>query len=263
MSEPARKEVSPHQGGEIVQANDSLLDAILRIANDASVDLDRFERLVSMHERLSAQRAKAAFTQALAELQPQLPVIDEKGGIKNNSGVVQSTYATYEDINDAIRPLLARAGFTLSFRPGVAPDGKVTVTGVLRHRDGHEDEATITLPHDPSDNKNTVQAVGSSLSYGKRYAVIALLNITSRARADRDDDGHGAGLSEVAQRAITEINMADDLDTLRKWKNEKFDGVMKMVSQEEGREIVALYNRRSKAFRSAQSGAGQQTAGDR
>jgi hypothetical protein len=44
------------------------------------------------------------------------------------------------------------------------------------------------LPVDLSGKKNPVQAVGSSVSYGKRYAIEALLNLTSRGQ---DDDSRG------------------------------------------------------------------------
>lgn len=230
---------------------ETIMQVISRAAADPNTDVDKLERLMGMYERIQAQAAKVAFNRALAQLQPKLPVIDERGGIKNNSGEVQSTYARWEDINDAIKPLLSESGFALSFRTGVAQDGKITVTGILSHDEGHQEETTITLPHDSSGSKNSVQAVGSSTSYGKRYTAISLLNITSRAPQDRDDDGKRGGLGAVAQNAITEINMAETLDALRAWKAKSYDGVSKMVEPSELREIVALYNRRSKSFRAA------------
>jgi len=247
MSE-ARQAVTPVQEREIATAEPTaLIDVIARAVADPSTDVEKMERLLAMHERITAQRAKVAYTQALADLQPELPVIDEKGAIRDRADKVQSTYARWEDINDAIRPLLHAHGFALSFRPGVANDGQPTVTAVLRHREGHEEEATVKLPIDSSGSKNNVQGVGSSLSYGKRYSAIAILNLTSRAPEDRDDDGRAAGRSQVAQHAITEINMAEGLDALRAWRRDKFDGVSKMVTPEELKEIVALWNRRLKA----------------
>lgn len=170
----------------------SLMAVIARAANDPNTDVDKLERLMGLYERMTAQSAKATFTANLAAMQPRLPVINERGAISTDRGkTVQSTYAKWEDINDAIRPLLSEYGFALSFRI-CRSDALVSVTGVLSHRDGHSDETTIDLPADASGSKNAVQAVGSSVSYGKRYAAIALLNITSRAPQDRDDDGHSA-----------------------------------------------------------------------
>lgn len=229
----------------------SLLAVISQAATNPAIDVDKLERLMGLYERITDRGAREAYYAALAEMQPELPVIDENGGIKNNAGVVQSTYAKWEDINDAIRPILHKYGFALSFRPGRDPQGLVTVTGVLSHRQGHSEEATFTLPVDSSGNKNGVQALGSSMSYGQRYTAKALLNITSRHRDDRDDNGQSAGLSQVAQRAVSDINLAEGADELRAWKNTHYDGVSKIVNPGELRQIIDLYNRRLRACKQA------------
>lgn len=175
----------------------AIIQVIERAALNPNVDIDKMERLLAMQERVMERNAKAAFTSSLAEMQPLLPVIDERGKISTDKGkTVQSTYAKWEDINEAIRPLLASHGFALSFRVN-RTDAIVAVTGVLSHREGHSEETTIDLSVDSSGNKNGVQAVGSSISYGKRYAAISLLNITSRAPQDRDDDGNAAGRGDL------------------------------------------------------------------
>lgn len=173
---------------EVQSISGGLLEVIARAARDPAVDIDKMERLLEMQERVIARQAKEAFAVALSELQPQLPVITERGKIRNKNDQVQSTYAFWEDVNEEIRPLLAEHGFSLSFRTG--RDGaEITVTGVLTHRQGHGEETTITLPADGSGNKNAVQAVASSTSYGKRYTAFALLNITTRGE---DDDAQTA-----------------------------------------------------------------------
>jgi hypothetical protein len=173
----------------------AIISMIERAARDPAVDIDKMERLMLMQERAMERNARAAYAEALALLQPELPSVARNGRItvtdKNNRDrVIQSTaYARWEDINDAIKPALAKHGFSLSFKVGMAPDGKITVTGILMHREGHQEETTITLPHDATGSKNAVQAVGSSTSYGKRYTAGMLLNLTSHGE---DDDGKGA-----------------------------------------------------------------------
>lgn len=180
----------------VVQADAaSLMAVISRAASDPNTDVEKLERLMGLYERITDRTAKANYSAALAEMQPQLPVISERGIISTDKGkTVQSRYARWEDINDAIKPILAQHGFALSFRVGSAADGKITVTGILSHRAGHQEETTMTLPHDSSGSKNAVQAVGSSTSYGKRYTAQALLNLTSRGE---DDDGQAAGAQDV------------------------------------------------------------------
>src|SRR5690606_4042351 len=87
-------------------------------------------------------------------------------------------------------------------------------TGVLLHKAGHREETTIKLPADSSGNKNAVQAVASSVSYGKRYAAGALLNLTSHGE---DDDafagGGGVDISDW-RNAIADASSKDELDKL-------------------------------------------------
>lgn len=187
----------------------SILEVIDRASRDATVDVDKLERLLGMYERVTAASAKAAYISALAEVQDQLPKIQERGEIRIGTGPGQK-YALWEDINEAIKPVLKQHGFALSFRTGMA-DGKIMVTGVLAHRDGHSEETTIYLPSDTSGSKNAVQAVGSSTSYGKRYTAIALLNITS---GGEDDDGRSGGAGtkisqDQADEIITRLNLCN------------------------------------------------------
>lgn len=172
----------------------TIIQVIERAATNPQVDIDKMERLIQMQERIMDRNAKAAYSAALASMQPELPVIKERGAIDLGRGPKQK-YALWEDINDAIKPVLAKYGFALTFRTGQA-DGKITVTGILTHREGHSEETTMHLPADTSGSKNAVQAVGSSTSYGKRYTATALLNLTSRGE---DDDGKSGGAKVVTQ----------------------------------------------------------------
>lgn len=189
-----------------------------------NTDVGKLERLEAMYERMTARSARAAFDDALAAMQPQLPVVDRKGKItireKGTEKVIQSTpYALFEDINEAIKPKLAEFGFAISFRTGLAADGKITVTGILSGH-GHREETTIVLPHDSTGSKNAVQAVGSSTSYGKRYVLSALLNITTRGE---DDDGKKGGdegpVSEEQANQLTALVMEtkSNVDGFLKW----------------------------------------------
>lgn len=160
----------------------SLLAVISRAAADPSVDIDKMERLMQMHERMQAKQAEAEFAADLAAMQCKLPSIGERGKADRYK------FALWEDINAAIKPVLTEFGFALSFRTDFT-DG-IAVTGVLTHRSGHREQTTIKLPADTSGNKNAVQAVASSVSYGKRYTAGALLNLTSHGE---DDDAFASG----------------------------------------------------------------------
>ena len=179
----------------------SILAVIERAARSPDVDLDKMERLLNMHERIVERQAKASYSASLAQMQPELPMIGERGGIKDKNGNIQSRYALWEDVITQIMPILSRHGFALSFRTG-NDSGGVTVTGVLSHRDGHSEQTTLTLPIDASGSKNAVQSVGSSTSYGKRYTAGALLNLRT---GDIDDDGQAGGGDYITEAQAADI----------------------------------------------------------
>jgi hypothetical protein len=183
------------------QTDVSFLARIIeRASENPKTEIEKLRLLSEMQQTILTRNARTAFTGALVELQMDLPIIIERGDIKDRKGEVQDTYALWEDINEAIRPILARHGFALSFRMG--RDGQlVAVTGVLIHRLGHSEETTITLPTDFTGGKNGAQAIGSSSSYGKRYTAMALLNITSRGEDDDGDAATGAATARPEEQA--------------------------------------------------------------
>ena len=183
MSAVLAPEDMPRRTDPVVAEGATILAVISRAASDPNTDVDKMERLMGMYERIEAKRAVAAYQADLAEMQEALPSIGERGNAAN-----RYTYALWEDINAAVKPVLKRFGFALSFRTD-CQQGSISVTGVLTHKDGHREETTISLPADSSGNKNAVQAVASSVSYGKRYTAGALLNLTSHGE---DDDAFAA-----------------------------------------------------------------------
>lgn len=201
---------------EAVATPDSMLALIERVATDPNADIDKMERLLQMHERMLDRESASAYTAALATMQPRLPSIKERGAIKDRSGNVQSTYALWEDINAAIKPVLNEFGFALSFRTQT-DEGMVRVTGVLAHKAGHSEQTEILLPADTSGSKNGVQSVGSSVSYGKRYAAGALLNITTHGE---DDDGVLGG-QKLDDKAINWIDAANELEHPSQYQDQR------------------------------------------
>ncbi len=160
-----------------------ILSVIMKVAADPQCDMEKMERLLQMHERMQAHQAQVQFSADLAAMQCDIPSIAERG--KGHGSI---RYATLEDINDVVKPIMQRFGFAMSFKVE-HHQGGINVTGILMHKAGHREETTILLPSDTSGSKNAVQAVASSVSYGKRYVMCAMLNITTRGE---DDDGNAA-----------------------------------------------------------------------
>lgn len=194
-----------------------------RLALDPSVDVDKLERLIQMKERIDRMNAEASFNAAFAIMQPRIPVIIERG--KTDKG----RYAELEDIIEAVRPVLADHGFALSHRTEWPSATQVRVVGVLMHRDGHHRTSEFLSGADTSGSKNAIQALGSSVSYGRRYTTKDLLCIVTRGE---DNDGR------TSEKTLAPDGYVEWLDDLRAVATEGTDALTKAWS-ESGKDLRA------------------------
>lgn len=193
------------------QSNEaSMAMQIMTMASNPDFDVEKLEKLMDLQEREMARLALVAFNQAFSEMQSQIPTVakSKKGG--------DSNYATLEDVVEITRPILNRYGFSTYFDTktdisnnrevkdkygniNVIYDGNVIVRAILLHKMGHQIETSLIVPFDFSGSKkmNTAQAMGSAVSYGKRYALCALLNIATR------DDNDARTSNVYAHKTIT------------------------------------------------------------
>ncbi|AEE91175.1 ERF family protein [Tepidanaerobacter acetatoxydans Re1] len=95
-----------------------------------------------------------------------------------------SKYAPLNDILNTVRPILSKHGLSVLQSP--SGDGQnVTVTTLITHESGEWIESDpLTLKAD----KATAQGAGSAITYARRYALSAMLGISS----EDDDDGNFA-----------------------------------------------------------------------
>lgn len=180
----------PDPTPEQLAANPTLI--FERLAKDKNVDVGKLERLIAMQERVMAIQAKAAFDEAFGRMQMEIPEIDAKGAVRNKAGEIQSRYSTNPDIQRIIKPILHKYGFSIRFRSEWPDPGVVKVVGILTHGQGHSEQSEFRSEADTSGNKNSVQALGSVISYGHRYTTKDVCNIIDRSERN-DDDGQSGG----------------------------------------------------------------------
>lgn len=164
----------------LVPAAEQMIGMFERLASNKDVDVVKLQALIDMQKDIMAVNAKAAFNGAFAKMQAILPTVAERGRTD------KASYAELEDIVEACRPVLAQFGFSLSHKTEWPDKTTVKVIGILTHEDGHARESEFLASADTSGSKNAIQALGSSVSYGRRYTTKDLLNIVTRRE---DDDG--------------------------------------------------------------------------
>src|SRR6185369_4613440 len=166
----------------------SMLAVIDRAARDPNVDVAKMERLLALAEQIHAREAKALYDQAMNAAQGEMRPISRDC----HNPQTRSRYASYEAIDNAIRPIYATHGFAMSFGSKAAPGGadRVMVTCRISHRGGHAEYVEVEMPADGKGAKGgdvmtKTHAVGSALSYGKRYLVNLIWNLSF---GESDDD---------------------------------------------------------------------------
>lgn len=145
-----------------------------------------------------------ALAEALAKAQGEFvnPSRNREVTVRTKTGgSYKFSYATFDAILDVIRKPLANNG--LSFVQGVS-EGKLVTT--LMHASGQWLE-TVTPILVKQDGNDANQALGSAITYAKRYALTAILGVA----ADEDDDANSADgntIMEQTDRAPAPVRQA-------------------------------------------------------
>lgn len=129
---------------------------------------------------------------ALAVLQTRLPEIkkSQEAKIQSDRGKYSYSYADLAQITKELMPILGELGLSFSAKPTIL-DGQFVLVYTLRHVSGAEDQGIYPLPA-----TGTPQAIGSAITYGRRYCLCAITGIAP----EDDDDGAAAQAEAEAER---------------------------------------------------------------
>ncbi|MGC4233311.1 MAG: ERF family protein [Niabella sp.] len=164
--------------------------SMIERAVEKGADVAMIEKLMELQERNERNVGRRAFDQAIAKAKAEIPPILKNRHVnyKNKSGDV--TDYRHEDLAEIARtvdPILSRYGLSYRFRTNQSADG-ITVACIVSHEAGYSEETTLRSGADASGGKNSIQAVGSAVTYLQRYTLKAALGLA----AAQDDDGAGS-----------------------------------------------------------------------
>lgn len=195
MSNEAQKQLALSET-PVVSESAAIIQVIERAASNPSVDIEKMERLLAMQERILDRQAEQQYAAAMVRAQQNMPVV-----VKNKANQqTNSRYADLEAINKQIKPVYSREGFSLSFdTENSTLENHIKVVCEVLHSGGHSKRFGYDAPLDDAGiagkvNKTPTHARGSSISYGQRYLIKLIFNLTI---ANEDDDGNGAGGNAV------------------------------------------------------------------
>jgi len=116
----------------------------------------------------------------------------------------KSRYLSLDALVEHVQPLLTKHGLIWSCEPHADIDGRPMLLYRLLHAESGEfigNAMPLLL------EKNNAQGLGSAITYARRYALCAVLNIV----ADVDDDGEKAAKQKPATKERAAVTLADQL----------------------------------------------------
>lgn len=197
----------------------SMIAMIQQAAADPNTDVKKMETLWRMKQEIDAKEAETVFNLAMGVAQSQMTFVQNDC---YNIGT-KSRYASYKQLDKALRPIYTENGFALSFNiePTTIPD-LISVLCYVTHCDGHSRTYSIQIPNDGKGPQGKpvmtkTHATGSASAYGMRYLLKMIFNV---AVGEEDDDGNSASapitqqvklISEDQQNTIHSLHVDNDL----------------------------------------------------
>jgi hypothetical protein len=136
---------------------------------------------------------------ALAKAQAAVAHADPSRTAKiTKDGTAKRKYATLADVMDAGRPALAANGLAVVQHPS-GGEGGLVLTSWLLHESGQWMRSRLSVPYAASQAMSETQALGSAITYCRRYAYAAICGV-----AVEDDDAESTKSAEDGQGNTTE-----------------------------------------------------------
>lgn len=171
----------------------ALMRILERALHAPDFDIAKMNALLEMKERWDKGEARKAYVRAMNAFKANPPAILKNKHVHfdTQKGTTDYDHATLDHVCEQVTKGLSTHGISHNWKLQQFPDGKVKVTCILTHEQGHsEDGSTLEGMPDLTGSKNAIQAIGSAVTYLQRYT---LLSATGLAAKNQDTDGKVAG----------------------------------------------------------------------
>lgn len=142
---------------------------------------------------MSKTETPKTLVEALSRLQTVME--QPKKGVENT--YFKSRYADLTVCFAAVKPHLAELGLAFTQEPQITASSAIVLRSTLRHVSGE----VITSDYPVNPIKGDPQALGSAMTYARRYALNAMFGI---APEGEDDDGNAASQPTKAKEPTPE-----------------------------------------------------------
>lgn len=236
---------APRQQTQIAQAPTPA--HMLATAVEQGADLEKLEKLMALQERWEANEARKAFDAAMSAFKADPPVLFKNRHVKfktRDGDVTEYDHASLDHITTECGKKMAPHGLGFRWDIEQLEGGRVRVTCIVTHAQGHSIKVPLEGSPDQSGKKNAIQQTGSTITYLQRYTLLSAVGLAAKGQ---DDDGRGAGrqietisAEQVAdlESLISEVGAnrenflkASKIERLEDMPAEKYQGAVRRLEQ--------------------------------
>lgn len=200
-------------------------------------DLDKVEKMMELQERYEANEAWKAYVVAMAAFKADPPKIYKDAKVEYGNTAYK--HAKLGSVADKINKGLSEHGLSAAWL-NAQKEKAIAVTCKITHILGHSESTTLEAGADTSGAKNSIQAIGSTITYLQRYT---LLSLTGLATEEMDDDGAGSEAEYITDEQMATINewIEGTKTNLAKFKKYMcVDGLDKILAKDYKKALNAL-----------------------
>jgi hypothetical protein len=229
---------------EIVESN---YDKAINLAIETKADLPTIEKFMDLRERWEKNEARKAYNEAMTKFKANPPDIDKNRHVSytTNSGKkTEYNHADLFNVTDKISSELSKYGLSASWTTAQA-DKTISVTCKISHVQGHFESTTLSSSPDDSGGKNSIQAIGSAVTYLQRYTLLALTGLATREQ-DNDGQSQVEYISDKQKSTILDFINAKEIDETKFCEFMGVDSVDKILASYYNKAIAALKSAKGK-----------------
>ncbi len=200
---------------------------------------EQLDKMLDLQERYDATQARKAYNKAMSAFKVNAPEIGKDKQVNFGQGKAKYTHASLYNVTTKINSELSKNGLSASWT--TKQNGQIEVTCKITHELGHSEQTTLKADADSSGSKNSIQAIGSTITYLERYTLLAL---TGLATKDQDDDGQASEtikyITEEQQNIIQDNLIAKNIKEDRLLKVVKADSIGHIQSKDYQRSLTLI-----------------------
>jgi hypothetical protein len=199
----------PNQLTIVPEADRGFLATLERLATNPNVPVETIERLLAVQERVMSKQAEDEFNTAMSAAQSEMGRISADA----TNPQTNSKYASYGQLDKALRPIYTKHGFALSFGEADSPKADhIRVVCYVTHRGGHtrmyhRDMPVVTTGLAGKVNMTQTHGNASAQSYAQRYLLKGIFNV---AIGEDDNDGNGDRGEVITEKQVADLNALID-----------------------------------------------------